>query len=535
MSKWNAIAQQATPLLTALQHYVTRSTAAFHTPGHQRGRGVDPALRVLLGDRVFLADLPELPELDNLFAPSGVIQQAQDLAAQVFGGEKTWFLTNGSTSGVVAAILATCNPGEKIILPRNVHQSAISGLILSGAIPVFVNPEYDADLDIPHSVPPAEIAQALAHHPDTKAVLIVSPTYYGVCGDIAAIAQIAHQHGIPLLVDEAHGAHFGFHPELPISALQAGADLAVQSTHKTLSALTQAAMLHVQGQRIERDRLTKALALVQSTSPNYLLLASLDAARHQLATQGKELMAKTLKLANEARSRIAQIPGLTVLSPHKAGTPGFFNLDLTRLTVTVSSLGITGFTADELLNQHLGVVAELPTLQHLTFIISLGNAEADIEQLVRGLEWLAGGSWEVRGEESKRDEEDGNDRENLQTSNFKLQNAPTPQFPFSSLLPLHPPTPPPLHPPHLPYPPSPIPLSSPREAFFAQTEVITAEQAIGCVSAELICPYPPGVPVLIPGEVITAEAIAYLRRVLIAGSIISGCADPTLETLSVVK
>ncbi|MBF2028678.1 MAG: aminotransferase class I/II-fold pyridoxal phosphate-dependent enzyme [Oscillatoriales cyanobacterium C42_A2020_001] len=500
MKQWNAIAQQTMPLVTALQQCAARSTAAFHTPGHKRGRGVDPVLQALLGDRVFRADLPELPELDNLFAPSGVIQQAQELAAQVFGAEQTWFLTNGSTSGVIAAILATCNPGDKIILPRNVHQSAISGLALSGAIPIFVNPEYDSHLALAHGVSPDAIAQTLVQHPDAKAVLIVSPTYYGVSADVAAIAQIIHQHSIPLLVDEAHGAHFGFHPNLPRSALQAGADLAVQSTHKTLSALTQAAMLHVQGQRINRDRLTKALALIQSTSPNYLLLASLDATRHQLATQGKELMAHSLRLATKARSRIAQIPELSLLDAEQAGSPGFFRLDPTRLTVTVSGLGITGFTADELLNEQLGIVAELPTLQHLTFIISLGNREEDIERLVHGLEWLEGRKPEAGGK--REDDGVGGDKA---------------VFAWASSL----------------HSASPSPLS-PREAFLVQAEVVSVEAAVGCVSAELVCPYPPGIPVLIPGEVITEEAIASLKQVLDAGGIISGCADPSLTTIKVI-
>ncbi len=249
--------------------------------------------------------MPELPELDNLFAPEGVILQAQQLSAEAFGADRTWFLANGSTSGVVAAILATCGPGDKIVLPRNVHQSAVSGLVLSGAIPIFITPEYDPTFDIAHSITPTAVSEALARHPDAKAVMMVYPTYYGVCGDIAAIAHIAHQHNIPLLVDEAHGPHFTFHPDLPISALAAGADLTVQSTHKVLSALTQAAMLHTQGMRVDNDRLSKALQLVQSTSPSYLLLASLDVARYQMATQGKK--------ANGADSGFGRGHGLVLI------------------------------------------------------------------------------------------------------------------------------------------------------------------------------------------------------------------------------
>ncbi|MEX0269696.1 aminotransferase class I/II-fold pyridoxal phosphate-dependent enzyme [Leptolyngbyaceae cyanobacterium UHCC 1019] len=486
--------QAEMPLVNALQQCSDRLNAPFYTPGHKRGQSIPASLKDLLGKQVFRADLPELPELDNLFAPEGVILAAQELAAAAFGGDRTWFLANGSTSAVIAAILATCNPGDILILPRNVHQSVISGLILSGAIPVFIQPDYDAALDIAHCITPAAVKLALASHPSAKAVLMVSPTYYGACGEVSAIAQLAHNHGIPLIVDEAHGAHFAFHPDLPMSALQADADVAVQSTHKTLSALTQAAMVHVQGSLIDRDRLSKSLALVQSTSPSYLLLASLDAARWQMATQGEALMSHTLHLAEKARSQISQIPNLATLSHHHATTPGFVDFDSTRLTVTVSGLGIHGFTADEILNTQLSVTAELPSLQHLTFIISLGNTAADIEQLISAFEQLA--KQECR----------------IQNSKFKIQN-------FYSLFPL----------------PSSLSSLSPREAFFAATETVAIARAINRISAELVCPYPPGIPTLIPGELVTEAAIASLQKILASGGIISGCADPSLGTLKVVK
>jgi arginine decarboxylase len=490
--------QASTPLLDALRVSAQTPNAPFYAPGHKRGQGVSDRLADLFGSQVFQADLPELPELDNLFAPQGAIQQAQELAAEMFGADRTWFLVNGSTCGVIAAILATCAPGDKIVLPRNVHQSAISGLILAGAIPVFLNPEYDRTLDIAHSITPDSVAAALAQHPDAKAVMLVYPTYYGICGHLEAIAQIVHQHHIPLLVDEAHAPHFAFHPDLPTPALAAGADLSVQSTHKVLSAMTQAAMLHTQGHRVDCDRLTQALALLQSTSPSYLLLASLDAVRHQMATQGMELMQQTLKRADWARSQINQIPGLSTLNPEQAGSPGFFALDRTRLTVTVADLGIDGFTADEILHHQFDVTAELPSLQHLTFIISLGNTDKDVEQLVQAFRGLA----KIQGttETQRR-------REN---SKLKTQpddtRHPTPNTPLS-----------------------------PRDAFFAATELLPIEQAVSRISAELVCPYPPGIPILMPGEAIAPEALAYLQQVLTAGGMISGCADPTLKTLKVVR
>ncbi|MBW4559341.1 MAG: aminotransferase class I/II-fold pyridoxal phosphate-dependent enzyme [Trichormus sp. ATA11-4-KO1] len=477
--------QNQTPLIDALKAYTTHAHAPFYTPGHKRGKGIHQPLADLLGTKVFDADLTELANLDNLFAPQGVIQQAQQLAAAAFGASQTWFLVNGSTCGIEAAILATCGTGDKIILPRNVHSSAIAGLILSGAIPIFLHPEYDPVLDIAHSITPEAVQAALQKHPDAKAVFVVYPTYYGVCGNLKAIAQITHQYHIPLLVDEAHGAHFAFHPELPTPALAAGADLTVQSTHKVLGAMTQASMLHVQGDRIKIDRVSKALQLVQSTSPSYLLLASLDAARQQMALSGKALMSRTLQLADEARTRISQIPGLSVL---QMTSPGFMALDRTRLTVNVSGLGITGFTADEILDAQLGVTAEFASMQHLTFIISLGNTPADIEQLVQGFMKLGS-----RGNTGS-----------LLTRNECIV--------WDNHLRL-----------------------SPREAFFADSETLPVEQTSDRICTEIVCPYPPGIPVLMPGEVITKAALEYLQQIQATGGFISGCVDTSGKTLKVVN
>ncbi len=483
--------QNQTPLLDALITNAKRPHAPFYTPGHKQGKGILPKLAETFGKAVFSADLTELTELDCLFTPHGVIQQAQQLAAEAFGASQTWFLVNGSTCGIEAAILATCGDRDKIILPRNVHSSVISGLILSGAIPIFINPEYDPILDIAHSITVQSLAKALQQHPDTKAVMMVYPTYYGVCGEIREIAKLTHEYNIPLLVDEAHGAHFAFHPELPISALNAGADLTVQSTHKTLGAMTQASMLHVQGERINIDRINKALQLLQSTSPSYLLLASLDAARQQIALHGKKLLTETLQLADRARNKISQIPGLSVFE--------YFNLDKTRLSVTVSELGITGFQAEDILEE-LNVIPEFASLQHLTFIISLGNTAADIEQLVKALTTLA-------KEYSK----------NLTPFPSPCQGEGCLTARDEVIFQAE------------------ITERSPRQAFFAPTETISIEQTINRTCAEIVCPYPPGIPVLMPGEIITTTALEYLQKVQAMGGFISNCADTTLRTLKVVK
>lgn len=482
--------QEQTPIVHALQEWVNKAHAPFYTPGHKRGQGMSALLTERWGAGVLRWDLPELPGLDNLHAPVGAISAAETLAAVAFGAAQTRFLVNGSTAGIIAAILATCGEGEKIILPRNIHSSAIAGIIHAGAVPIFITPEHDSKLDLAHGIAPAAVKLALEQHPDAQAVMLVYPTYYGACGDLAAIAEIVHSYQLPLLVDEAHGAHFGFHPDLPPAALAAGADLSVQSTHKLLGALTQSAMLHINSDRIDYQRVSQALRSIQSTSPSYLLLASLDAARHQMALHGRELMAETIELARIARAEIARIDGLSVLELSQP-TPGFNYLDPTRLTVTVTDLHLTGFAADEILSERLGVTAELPSLQHLTFIISLGNTRADIDRLVSGFGKLA-----------------TNYRQDLPL------NLPQIQPPAGILTEM---------------------AITPRQAHRSGHVNVAIDEAIGKISAESICPYPPGIPVLIPGEIITTDALEYLRQILDLGGELVGCSDPNLQTIEIVE
>lgn len=493
----NKLDQSQTPLVSALQACANRANAAFHTPGHKRGQGISEKQRSLFGAKVFRADLPELPELDNLFAPEGVILAAQKLAAEAFGAEQTWFLANGSTCGIEAAILATCGPGDKLILPRNVHVSAISGLILSGATPVYVPARYSEEWDISLDVASADIEAALRAHPDAKAVLIVSPTYHGICSDLSAIAHLTHARNIPLIVDEAHAPHFAFHPDFPASALKAGADIAIQSAHKVLSAFTQSALLHGQGNRIDRNRITQALQLTQSTSPSYLLLGSLDSARCQMATAGFSLMAQALSLADRAWQQLSELPGLRVLQPD----------DRTRITVDVSGLGITGFQADELLSDRFGVTAELPALRHLMFLITLGNTQADIDQLVEGFRRLG---------ELHPPIGDVNSTECSALGRARGRSLRVGISPFA----------------HFPISPS---VQTPRQTFFAPKQSLPFFQACGHICAETICPYPPGIPALLPGEPITAAALTYLKNIKDAGGIITGCSDPDLKTILVIQ
>lgn len=478
--------QENTPLLSKLAELASKLDTPFYAPGHKKGKGIGKQLKSLLGEKVFQADLPELPDLDNLFNPQGVIKEAQELASEAFGANQTWFLANGSTSGIIASILATCGEGDKIILPRNVHQSAIFGLILSGATPIFLQPEYDSEFDLAYNLSPSQILQALNNNSGVKAVLLVSPTYHGICANLTEIAHCLANYNIPLIVDEAHGGHFSFHPSLPMSALEAGADIVIQSTHKVLGAMTQASMLHLKSNLVAPERISRALQLVQSSSPNYLLLASLDSARQQMATQGKELLTKTLNLARLAREKLTNCDYLSILNLVN-NRDNFYDLDYTRLTVNINKIGLNGYEIDEILVEDYQVICELPSLKTLTFIISIGNSEDDINNLIKAF------------------------------GKLKSYQKPVNQDFY--------------------YPASyPIPelALTPRQAFYSKTIPVSQKEAINRVSGETICPYPPGIPLIMAGEVITKEAIASLRRIILSGGTITGASDTTLATMKVI-
>ncbi|MBE9203802.1 aminotransferase class I/II-fold pyridoxal phosphate-dependent enzyme [Synechocystis salina LEGE 06099] len=478
--------QQDLPLVKALKNLAQRPDTPFYAPGHKRGQGIAPAFKQWLGPALFQADLPELPELDNLFAPSGAIAKAQELAADLWGAERTWFSVNGSTAGIVAAILATCGDGDKILLPRNVHQAAIAGIIHAGAVPIFLEPEINPDWDLALGIRPETLCQALQKHDDAKAVFLLHPTYHGVVGDLQKLVELSHGANLPVIVDEAHGGHFPFHPLLPRPALEFGADIVVQSTHKMLGALSQCAMVHAQGSLINPQKISQCLQLIQSTSPNYVLLASLDSARHQMANGGREMMAEVWEFALHYRQKLTQIPGLVLLEIAQPYS-GALALDPSRITIDATAWGMSGFELDDLLREKFQITAELPTLRQLSFIVSIGNQVQDLARLLEALTQLAPTSF---------------------------------QQPFQLTLP-------PL--------PSTTLAMTPRRAAHAPQKLVTVNEAIGKISAGLLCPYPPGIPVLVPGEIITSEAIAFLTEVLNLGGTISGLASEELTHLAVVN
>ena len=470
--------QDTAPLLAAAKQYLNIDHAPFYMPGHKRGQGIDRQFMELLGETVFRLDLPELPELEE------AVTEAEVLAADAYNSDRAWFLTNGSTCGIQAMLLATCGMGDKILIGRNCHKAAIAGLVLNGATPIYLPTDYLSEFDLDLGVSPATLELFLKEHPDAKAVMVVSPNYFGVCGELKKLVAIAHSFNIPLLVDAAHGAHLGFHPDLPISALQAGADLVVQSTHKVAGSLTQSSILHLQGDRIQVEQVDRALQILRSSSPNLLLLISLDVARRQMAIDGKALLTETLQLSKQVRSRLNQIPNLRTFDQREVAT-----LDPTRLTVMVDDLGISGFDADLRLHSEFDVMAEMPTLNQLVFILSLGNTQSDIERLVYGFQQLS--------------KEKGNYE--LRITNYELRITN-----YQGRI-------------------------TPREAYFAKSDHISIYKAIGRVSAESLCPYPPGIPLLCIGEEITLEVVEMLQYILRSGGVINGASDDSLETILVVK
>ena len=491
--------QHRTPYFQALLDYVDAGVLPFHTPGHVQGTGMDLAFREFVGDNICAIDLTPMPGIDDLLQPTESIREAQELAAAAWGADRTFFLINGSTSGNQCMMMAAVNPGEKIAVPRNSHKSMLGGLVMSGARPVYMAPEVDEELRMDHCVTPETVERTLREHPDVVAVYLVSPTYYGVAADLASIERIVHEAGRLLLVDEAWGPHFHFHPSLPLSATTAGADLCINSTHKMLSAFSQCAMLHAKGPRVRLDRLTGVVKMFLSTSPNLPMVASLDVARKQMATQGEELLARAIALAQATRARINEIPGLYCFGEEMRGRKGIFDLDPTKITVTVTGLGYTGYEASEVLRRRHNIQVELADLFNIVALFTIGTSADAADRFVSALGDMA------------RDERrldmfapSGILEQRLRRGNFRLPATP----PMRML---------------------------PREAFLAKTEFVNFRESAGRICAETLTPYPPGIPVIAPGEEITPEIVDYVRLELKAGVRVQGPYDDELRTIRVVK
>lgn len=488
--------QVRTPLLEAVQAYRQQGVVRFHMPGHRGGAGADPRIAQALGLDAFALDVTGVLGLDDLHQPRGVIEEAQRLAAEAFGAHRSFFLVNGTSVGVQAMILATCRPGDQLVVARNVHKSIVSGLILSGVLPVYVAPEVDARFGIALGVTPQAVREALDRHPAARGVLLVSPTYHGIASDLVEIARIVHDRGKVLLVDEAHGPHLAFHDGLPLPALACGADACAQGVHKMLGGLTQASILHVRGDRIDVGRLQAVLRLLQSTSPSYLLMSSIDVARMQMATSGPELLQHALELAEALRRRVRAIQGLETFGGEWAGRPGIFQVDSTKVTVRVADVGLSGAEVERWLREFGPIQVEMSDLLYVLFIVSYANRPDDVERLADALAWLARHAADHRRPETQA-----------------LLEAAQRVVARQELPPVE---------------------VSPREAFFAPHRAVPLEKAAGSIAGEVVTCYPPGVPILCPGERITEAVVEQLRVVRDSGLAVSGPRDPSLRTLEVL-
>lgn len=495
----------ATPLFNQLLEESKRIQASFHFPGHKRGSAIPKSMRDSFGSSIFSADLPELPCLDNLANPSGVIKEAEELAAKAFSAGKSWFLVNGATSGILAAIMSCCRPNRKVVVPRNLHQSVIYGLILCGSIPVYIAPYYDTRHNIAFEVPVSSLENLLVEHRgEVDAVVIVSPNYYGYISNICDISKICRRYDVVLIVDEAHGAHFIFHSGFPPPALTSGADIVVHGTHKCLTSLTQTGMLHLSSDalssgRIDANRISSALQLVQTSSPNYLLLASLDASRQQFETEGEEMLENALYLASLARSQLAEIPGFQVLGKRHPNDL----LDPTRVSVVMNEgyWSCNGFDIDQLLIEHYGVYAELPCFNHLLFVISPGNVESDISHLVDALKQI---STQMKKNDSMETKSLTNDDEDWLLLGKVVTQLFKPPFPTQKML--------------------------PRDAFYhPHRHFIKLTDSQGQIAACTVSCYPPGIPILLPGEEISKDALTVILTMKEYGASLTGLNEDTIQ------
>lgn len=481
--------QNETPLFDALMEYVNRETIPFHVPGHKKGVGIDEEFKNFIGQNPFKIDVTVFKLVDSLHHPTGPIKKAQKLAADAYGSDAAFFSIHGTSGAIQAMIMSVVSAGDKIIVPRNVHKSITAGIILSGAIPVYMQPALDKKVGIAHGVTPETVEKTLNENPDAKAVLIINPTYYGVATDIKKISDMVHSYDIPLIVDEAHGPHLGFNDKLPVSAMNAGADICAQSTHKIIGALTQCSLLQVRSERVDINRVQQILSLLQTTSPSYILMASLDCARRQIALNGQELLDKTIELSNYARNEINKIPGFYCFGKEILGNEGVYALDPTKITITCRDLGITGYDLDMILSNKYYIQVELSDLYNILAVGSFGDTKESIDSLINALKEI---SEEYYGKGNKK-------------SDFIDVPAIPPQ------------------------------IKIPREAFNSSKTPISLKESIGMISGEFLMAYPPGIPILCPGEQITQEIIDYVQRLKDTGLYVQGTEDPEVEYIKVVK
>lgn len=482
----NILLQQKAPIHEALVTHKINRVVPFDVPGHKGGRG-NKELTDFLGENCLKVDVNSMKPLDNLCHPTSVIREAEQIAADAFGAEAAFFIVNGTTASVQGMIMSVCKAGDKIIMPRNVHRSAINALVVCGAIPVYVNPGVNRELGIPLGMSLNDVKKAIIEHPDAKAILVNNPTYYGICSDLRGIVDFAHEHNVKVLVDEAHGTHFYFGDNMPVSAMEAGADMAAVSMHKTGGSLTQSSFL-LCGEGVNPHHVRQVINLTQTTSGSYLLMVSLDLARKNLSLHGKELFKKTVEFAAYAREEINKLGAYYAFGSELIDYDAFFDFDPTKLSVHTRKMGLAGIEVYDILRDEYGIQIEFGDISNFLAIISAGDRALEIERLMASLS-------EIKRLYGKEDVSDMFDHEYI----------------------------------------DPAVVLPPQKAFYSNKKSLSIKASVGEVCGEFVMCYPPGIPILAPGERITEDIVKYILYAKEKGCLLTGTEDMAVNNINVVE
>ncbi len=476
---------QRAPVAEALAEFKQNRVVPFDVPGHKRGKG-NRELTAFLGEACMAVDVNSMKPLDNLCHPVSVIKEAQELAADAFGAAHAFFMVGGTTSSVQAMILASCRAGDKIILPRNVHRSVINALVLCGAVPIYINPHTQPELGISLGMSLEDVERSINEHPDAVAILVNNPTYYGICSNLPAIVKLAHSRGMLVLTDEAHGTHFYFGEGMPISGMAAGADISAISMHKSGGSLTQSSLLLL-NKGVDADYVRQIINLTQTTSGSYLLISSLDLSRKNLALNGREIFKTVTNMAEYARGEINRIGDYYAFSKELVNGDTIFDFDRTKLSVFTLDIGLAGIEVYDILRDEYDIQIEFGDIANILAYLSIGDTR-------RGIERLVGALSEIRRiyKKSKK--------------GMLSQEYVTPAV-----------------------------VTTPRDAFYSPAETVPLKSSVGRVSAEFVTAYPPGIPLLAPGEQLTPEIIEHIEYSMERGSYMTGTKDLTLKTIQVIK
>lgn len=478
--------QNKTPVFTAMKAYRDKKVIPFDVPGHKHGRGLREYAEYF-GDAMLELDVNSMKPLDFLGNPISVIKESEDLLAEAFGADRGYFIVNGTSFAVQVMIMTAVGEGDKIILPRNVHKSAINSLILCGATPVYMSPEIDEEMGVSHNITLDALKKAYEAHPDAKAAFIINPTYYGAVCDLKAIVDYCHEKGLLVLIDEAHGTHFHFNDAFPLSGMQAGADMSSVSLHKTGGSLTQSSALLVNTTRVDGRYVRKVINMMQTTSPSYLLMGSLDVARKMLATEGKVILDRILEVAEYARTEINKIPGCYAIGKESEGRPGIYAFDPTKLSVTTRDMGLNGMELYDILRDEYNIQMETGDVYNSLAILSVGDDYDHVDLLIEALKDISKRFMDKRIDYKKID----------------------------------------LHYPEV--------IISPRDAFYAEKEMVALEDTLGRISGESLMSYPPGIPVVSYGERINESVIEQIKLFKASHGIVTGMEDPNADFIKVIK